>query len=47
VDWLPVAARNNWVIITRDRRITDHRQEIAAVRTRTTFKAVPLDDNRS
>lgn len=32
VDWLPVAAQNNWVIITRDRRITDHRQEIAAVR---------------
>lgn len=32
VDWLPVVAANNWLIITRDRHINDHRAEIAAVR---------------
>ena len=31
-DWLPKVAAQNWLIITRDRHIRDHRAEIAAVR---------------
>jgi uncharacterized protein with PIN domain len=30
--WIPEVARRNWLIITRDRRIQEHRAEIAAVR---------------
>jgi hypothetical protein len=30
-DWLPKVAAQNWLIITRDRRIQDHTAEIAAV----------------
>ncbi|GAA4678412.1 hypothetical protein [Phytohabitans rumicis] len=30
--WIPEATRQGWLIITRDRHIQDHRQEIAAVR---------------
>ncbi|MFD2419366.1 PIN-like domain-containing protein [Amycolatopsis pigmentata] len=32
VEWLPEAARRQWLIITRDRNIQQHRREIAAVR---------------
>jgi hypothetical protein len=32
VEWIPVVARHNWLIITRDSRIQDHRAEIEAVR---------------
>lgn len=32
VEWLPVVCRHNWLIITRDWHINDHRREIAAVR---------------
>jgi hypothetical protein len=31
--WIPEAARNGWIIITRDRHIKEHRAEIDAVRT--------------
>jgi hypothetical protein len=31
--WIPIAAQEGWVIITRDSRIQHHRAEIAAVRT--------------
>ncbi|GAA4924310.1 hypothetical protein [Actinoplanes utahensis] len=31
-EWIPVAAQNRWLIITRDRRIQEHRGEIIAVR---------------
>jgi PIN like domain len=31
-EWLPMVAAENWLIITRDRRIQDHTAEIAAVR---------------
>lgn len=31
-DWIPEVARRGWLIITRDRRIQDHRAEIEAVR---------------
>jgi homogentisate 1,2-dioxygenase len=31
-DWLPTVAAENWLIITRDRRIQDHTAEIAAVK---------------
>lgn len=31
-DWLPRVAAEGWLIITRDRRIQEHRAEIAAVR---------------
>lgn len=31
-DWLPMVAAENWLIITRDRRIQDHTAEIAAVK---------------
>jgi PIN like domain len=30
--WIPEAARQDWLIITRDRRIQAHREEIDAVR---------------
>jgi hypothetical protein len=30
--WIPIVARQGWLIITRDRRIQDHRGEIRAVR---------------
>jgi hypothetical protein len=30
--WIPETARQGWLIITRDRRIQDHRSEISAVR---------------
>lgn len=30
--WIPETARQGWLIITRDRRIQDHRAEIEAVR---------------
>jgi hypothetical protein len=30
--WIPETARQNWLIITRDRRIQEHRAEIEAVR---------------
>jgi PIN like domain len=30
--WIPEAARQGWLIITRDRRIQEHRAEIEAVR---------------
>jgi hypothetical protein len=30
--WIPEATRQEWLIITRDRRIQDHRAEIDAVR---------------
>lgn len=30
-DWIPVVAARGWLIITRDRRIQDHRLEVAAV----------------
>ncbi len=30
-DWIPVVASRGWLIITRDRRIQDHRLEVAAV----------------
>ncbi len=32
LDWIPVAARAGWVIVTRDRRIQDRPAELAAVR---------------
>jgi hypothetical protein len=32
VEWLPVVCQHNWLIITRDWHINDHRREIAAVR---------------
>lgn len=32
VDWLPVTARNGWLVITRDSKIREHRAEIEAVR---------------
>lgn len=32
LDWIPEVARRGWLIITRDRRIRDHRAEIQAVR---------------
>jgi hypothetical protein len=32
VAWLPVVCAHNWLIITRDWHINDHRQEITAVR---------------
>jgi hypothetical protein len=31
--WIPETARQGWIIITRDRRIQEHRAEIEAVRT--------------
>jgi len=31
--WIPQTARQEWLIITRDRRIQDHRVEIEAVRS--------------
>jgi hypothetical protein len=31
-EWIPVAAKNRWLIITRDRQIQEHRREIDAVR---------------
>lgn len=31
-EWIPIVARKRWLIITRDRRIQEHRQEIEAVR---------------
>jgi hypothetical protein len=31
--WIPEATRQEWLIITRDRHIQDHRAEIDAVRT--------------
>jgi hypothetical protein len=31
-EWIPLVAANGWLIITRDRRIQDHRREIEAVR---------------
>lgn len=31
-EWIPVVAREGWLIITRDRRIQEHRAEILAVR---------------
>ena len=31
--WIPETARQGWLIITRDRRIQEHRAEIEAVRT--------------
>lgn len=31
-DWIPEVARRGWLIVTRDRRIRDHRAEIDAVR---------------
>lgn len=31
-DWIPVVAGNEWLIITRDRRIQERRAEVAAVR---------------
>lgn len=30
-DWIPLAAKEGWLIITRDRRIQEHRAEILAV----------------
>jgi hypothetical protein len=30
--WIPVVAREGWLIVTRDSHIQDHRAEIAAVR---------------
>lgn len=30
--WIPEVTRHGWLIITRDRHIQDHRQEIGAVR---------------
>jgi PIN like domain len=30
--WIPETARQGWLIITRDRRIQEHRAEIAAVK---------------
>lgn len=30
--WIPEVTRHGWLIITRDRHIQDHRQEITAVR---------------
>jgi hypothetical protein len=32
IDWLPVVSGRGWLIITRDWHISDHRQEIKAVR---------------
>jgi hypothetical protein len=32
-DWIPLATSHGWLIITRDRRIQEHRAEINAVRT--------------
>lgn len=32
-EWLPAVARQGWLIVTRDRRIQDHRAEIEAVRS--------------
>lgn len=32
VDWIPVVARREWLIITRDNAIIENRNEIAAVR---------------
>ena len=31
--WIPETARQGWLIITRDRRIQEHRAEIEAVRS--------------
>ena len=31
--WIPETARQEWLIITRDRRIQEHRAEIEAVRS--------------
>lgn len=31
-EWLPVVAKHGWLIITRDRRIQDHKAEIGEVR---------------
>jgi hypothetical protein len=31
--WIPETARQEWLIITRDRHIQDHRAEIEAVRS--------------
>ncbi len=31
--WIPITAQHGWLIVTRDRRIQDHRREIEAVRT--------------
>lgn len=30
-EWIPVVAAQGWLIITRDRRIQDHRLEVASV----------------
>lgn len=30
--WIPEVARQGWLIVTRDSRISDHRAEVAAVR---------------
>jgi PIN like domain len=30
-DWIPVVSSHGWLIITRDRRIQDHRLEVASV----------------
>jgi hypothetical protein len=32
VEWIPVVASHDWLIITRDSRIRDHRAEIKAIR---------------
>jgi hypothetical protein len=32
VDWIPVVARREWLIVTRDSAIIENRNEIAAVR---------------
>jgi len=32
IDWIPEVAARGWLIITRDRRIREHKAEIAAVR---------------
>lgn len=32
-DWIPQVAAEGWLIITRDKRIQDHRSELEAVRT--------------
>lgn len=31
-EWIPVAAANRWLVITRDRHIQDNRREIVSVR---------------
>jgi hypothetical protein len=47
-EWIPAVTARGWLILTRDRRIQDHRAEIDAVRdTNARMVALSGDDARS